>query len=336
MPKGTTGPRARYAHQACDVCRLKKVKCDGVKPVCGPCLGSRRELECAWLKEPVRKPRTEAHFEALRKRADALEAYSKQLEQRLAQCTCSISRDTAPVAPDFALLGRGDTDGEEVSDDEGDITRELCLPTERLQLDDRDLLSLGSTTPFRFKSMVIPTLRPDPFPSAPIDPGGVYVLLLDGADEAQCSPEVNWRMYLPSELPFDRREHDRLLDIVFKYFTSWCMRVVPALFLRHMYRYIMHRGPQRLKTAHYSPMLHNAILALAATYSDDPAVRNIEARRAIAAHAKTYPEPSDRAPTLDLGPNPRIKTKRVGSIGADWQPIANAFCAGLVRRLRHR
>ncbi|KAJ7062675.1 hypothetical protein C8F01DRAFT_948653, partial [Mycena amicta] len=288
-----TGLRGRYAHQACDVCRLKKIKCDGLKPICGPCLASRRELECSWMKEPVRKPRTEAHFEALRKRADASEAYSRLLEERLTRCCCqSFGDDFRPQKMDPEQTNEEDSDGG--ASDGADITEELCVPTENLKLDNRDLVFPGHSTPFRFAT----TLKPSVQASGPDDTtagmspssSDSYVLLLSGVDESDSDPDLAWCRYLPEDIPFDRREHDRILDLVFKFFTSWCMRIVPTLFLRDMHRYITHRGPQKIKTAHYSPMLHNALLALGSAYSDDPAVCAISARRAIAAHAKSFIE----------------------------------------------
>ncbi|KAJ7062679.1 fungal-specific transcription factor domain-containing protein [Mycena amicta] len=301
MPKGT-GLRGRYAHQACDVCRLKKIKCDGLKPICGPCLASRRELECSWMKEPVRKPRTEAHFEALRKRADALEAYSRLLEERLAKCSCQSSVDDGHLQFRLEQMGRGqahDEDSDGAVSEGADITQELCVSTENLTLEDRDLLFHGNTTPFRFatnRKQSVPVTRPDTISARP----GSYVLLIDGVDETECDPTFDWRKYLPADLPFDRREHDRMLDIVFKFFTCWGMRVVPALFLRDMHRYITHQGPQKIKTAHYSPMLHNALLALGSAFSEDPSVRAISSRRSIAAHAKSFIEAEVMRPDISV------------------------------------
>ncbi|KAJ7201487.1 hypothetical protein B0H12DRAFT_531505 [Mycena haematopus] len=52
MPKGLANPKGRgpYSTQACTICRSKKVKCDGVKPVCGSCAASGRDDEVRWMK----------------------------------------------------------------------------------------------------------------------------------------------------------------------------------------------------------------------------------------------------------------------------------------------
>ncbi|KAJ7062681.1 hypothetical protein C8F01DRAFT_985817, partial [Mycena amicta] len=303
MPKGS-GPaasrvRARYAQQACDVCRAKKIKCDGVKHVCGPCNASNRKMECAWTKETVRKPRTEAHFEALRKHADALEAYLRVLEERLAKCSCQIVNDGQGHLQ-FRPEQIDEDSDEGAGSDEADITQELCVPTASLKLEDRDLMLHGITTPFRFATN--PLTRAPTLHATSTSPNASYVLMLDGVDESQCDPTFPWSRYLPDDILFDRREHDRLLDLVFKYFTSWCMRIIPTLFLRDMHRYLTHPHPypHKLKTAHYSPMLHNALLALGSAYSDDPRVRSVSARRAISAHAKSFIEAEVIRPDISV------------------------------------
>lgn len=81
----------------------------------------------------------------------------------------------------------------------------------------------------------------------------------------------------------------RLLDLLFKFFTSWCLRVVPALFLRDMYRALSVPASQTPpKTPHYSPMLHNALIALAAAFSDDPHISDLATRQKFATVAKGY------------------------------------------------
>ncbi|KAF7297474.1 Zn(2)-C6 fungal-type domain-containing protein [Mycena indigotica] len=299
MPKGT-GLRARYAHQACDVCRVKKIKCDGLKPICGPCIASSRKAECAWLKEPVRKPRSEAHFEALRKRVDALESYSQLLEQRLAGCHCQ-NNDGENAQNHIQLRPQVDDESDGGQSSDGDITQELCMPTERLKLDERDLLSLGNTTPFRFSQpRAVPSTTSLVTRDHLSSDSGSYTLLLDGVAESQADLACDWTRHLPSDIVFDRREHDRILDHVFKYFTCWCMRVVPALFLRDMHRYLMHSGSTQAKTPHYSPMLHNALLALGSAYSSTPEVSNIDARRTLAAHAKGFIEAEVMRPNVTV------------------------------------
>jgi hypothetical protein len=131
-------------------------------------------------------------------------------------------------------------------------------------------------------------------------------------------PDFDWSRHLPREVFMDRREHDkfvsiccntfyylflmgRLLDLLFKFFTSWGLRIVPPLFLRDMYR-ALSTPPSRSppKTPHYSPMLHNALLALAMTFSDDPHIRDLNSRQFFARKAKSYWEAECQQPSISL------------------------------------
>ena len=53
-----------------------------------------------------------------------------------------------------------------------------------------------------------------------------------------------------------------------------------------------------LKTAHYSPMLHNALLAVATAFSDDPSIRDPAARHQFADKAKSCLESECELPKL--------------------------------------
>ncbi|KAJ7116214.1 hypothetical protein C8R43DRAFT_1242292 [Mycena crocata] len=303
MPKETSNPTPRgrtgrtNTSQACDICRDKHIKCDGVKVVCGPCTASGRESECAWTKQPVRKPRTEAHFEALRKRADALEVYSKLLEDMLSKCVCQKSGNADSHLQFRPQEMEEDLDEEAISD--VGITQELCVPTENLKLEDRDLFLHGITAPFRFATKH--PGHPSRFPEIIENPSASYVLMVDGIDEAHYDPDFDWSRYLPSQVPLDRREHDRLLDLLFKFALSWCMRIVPALFLRDMHRYLsVPRSRTPPRTPHYSPMLHNAVVAMATAFSDDPRIRDIKSRQYFAAAAKSCIEDECQKPNISV------------------------------------
>jgi hypothetical protein len=93
----------------------------------------------------------------------------------------------------------------------------------------------------------------------------------------------------------------RLLDLLFKFITCWCLRIVPPLFLRDMYRALI--GPPSQpppKTPHYSPMLHNALIALATAFSDDPRIRDLNSRQFFARKAKSYIEAECQRPNISV------------------------------------
>ncbi|KAL7930210.1 fungal-specific transcription factor domain-containing protein [Trichoderma chlorosporum] len=66
---------------ACDSCRERKVRCDGAKPVCGPCQARNRPLLCAYhVLSDSEKARCErAYVQSLRTQINRLE---QQVEQR--------------------------------------------------------------------------------------------------------------------------------------------------------------------------------------------------------------------------------------------------------------
>lgn len=142
------------------------------------------------------------------------------------------------------------------SDPENDPTvKELCIPTRNLNLEEGGfLLAHGNTAVWRFMQVPLPAQGPSRFPAIAENPDATYVLLVDGVDDSHYNPNFDWSRHLPSNVPLDRRSHDKALDLLFKFFTSWCFRIVPALFLRDMYRaLIVPRSHTPPKTPHYSP-----------------------------------------------------------------------------------
>ncbi|KAJ4496122.1 hypothetical protein C8J55DRAFT_545420 [Lentinula edodes] len=306
---GTRG-KGTYASRACSVCKRKKIKCDEVRPSCGSCEASGRREECAWTGESARKPRTEAHFEAMRRRTDALERYANILESMLEKCqrehggTYQDNQSYLQFRPkDYGdekmeyeeIEGESNLDGD-------DITAEICVSAQNLTLDERGLVFYGNAAPFRFANTFCTLPKHvSIIPDAEINLSERYMLLVDGADPTHYDPLFDWSRYLPSQVPLTRQEHDRVLDLLFKFFTSWCMRIVPVLFLRDMYRYLsVHRSQTPPKTSHYSPMLHNALLAVATGFSDNPEIRNFKARNFFADQAKRLMESEVQRPNVSV------------------------------------
>ncbi|KAF7343395.1 Zn(2)-C6 fungal-type domain-containing protein [Mycena venus] len=307
MPKGAAHPKVRgpYATQACTICRAKKSRCDGVKPVCGSCAASGRDDECSWGRDTAtRKPRTEAHFEALRKRTDALQAYVERLEGMLAKCVCQDVSGHLQFRPQPGeKIAKEEVESDpEIVDSDGEITKELTLPTQSLKLDDKlgNLILHGVTSsPFRFGDR--PPNEVSRIPEVIDNPNASYVLQLDGVDISQTHPDIDWSRYLPPEVAIDRREHDKILDVSFKFFTMWAFRVVPSLFLRDMYRALsVPRSKKPPRTPNYSPMLHNAILSLITVFSDEPYLRDRKTRQHFVNTAKAMLEAECWKPDISL------------------------------------
>ncbi|KDR76970.1 hypothetical protein GALMADRAFT_95630 [Galerina marginata CBS 339.88] len=326
-PSGTGNPRGRGTYNpACDVCARKKTKCDGIKPVCQPCRLQGRQLECAWTKNPVRKPRTEQHFEAMHKRAENLRARVEEYRQyadKLEGLLDIVQQDyNLPLSVDFRASRPSDNDGllgssfdldhdhdydfsVTVDDNEGssdsDPTKEICLPTQSLKIEEGGLiLHHGNTAPFRFEHLELP-IQASRFPALADNPDATYVLLVDGVPDEHCNPAFDWSRHLPQAVPLDRRSHDKALDLLFKFFTSWCLRIVPDLFLRDMYRALSAPASDPPpKTPHYSPMLHNALVALGLAFLDEHRFRDLKARQYFANTAKSYIEAECRKPNLSV------------------------------------
>ncbi|KAJ7159997.1 fungal-specific transcription factor domain-containing protein [Mycena crocata] len=289
--------RGPYSIQACVVCRVKKSKCDGVKPVCGSCGASGRNNECSWGQAvDSRKPRTEAHFEALRKRANSLQAHVDLLERMLARCVCQDVSAHVQSRPHEEQSAKPRDD--DVLNPDEEIVQELTVPAQCLKFDNNlgNLLLHGITTPLRFNSRPpSEVLRVMELPEDPIDS---YVLLLDGATFPD---PLDWSRHLPPEVALDRCEHDKILDLSFKFLTSFSLRIVPSLFLRDMHRAL--RGPRSQlppRTPHYSPMLHNALLAVSAIYSDNPYLRAPKTRQYFVNVALDRLQADCRKPDLSL------------------------------------
>ncbi|KAJ6463952.1 hypothetical protein C8R45DRAFT_504466 [Mycena sanguinolenta] len=280
-------------------------QCDGVKPVCGSCAASGRDEECSWGRDrAARKPRTEAHFEALRKRTDALQAYVERLEGMLAKCVCQDVSGHLQFRPQHFESEQIEEVGSDldVFDSDEEITKELTVLTQALKLDDRsgNLILHGATgSPFRFVHK--PPAEVSRIPEVVENPDATYVLQLDGVDISQTHPDIDWSRHLPPEVALDRREHDKILDISFKFCNMWCLRMVPSFFLRDMYRALsVPRSEKPPRTSHYSPLIHNAVLSVYAVFSDNPYLRDRTTRKFFFRAAQALIEVESLKPDISL------------------------------------
>ena len=115
------------------------------------------------------------------------------------------------------------------------------------------------------------------------------------------SNSTHWDMFLPREADgfplITRDQHDRALDLFFRFFTSWTIRVIPHFFLRDLV--IATEAPDpKPQINHYGPMLHNIIMAIALAFSDEVALRERSLREKFVAQGKTSLDTECQKPTL--------------------------------------
>lgn len=93
----------------------------------------------------------------------------------------------------------------------------------------------------------------------------------------------------------------RALDLLFKFSTSFCMRIIPPLFLRDMcHTLLVPSSHERPKTSHYSPMLHNVLVGLALAFLDDPKLRDLKTRQYFIDKSKSYMEIECQQPDISV------------------------------------
>lgn len=115
------------------------------------------------------------------------------------------------------------------------------------------------------------------------------------------SNSTKWDMFLPlgddgSKL-ITRDQHDRALELFFRFFTSWSLRIIPHFFLRDLV--IATEAPDpKPQINHYSPMLHNIIIAIALAFSDVSALRERSLRDKFISHGKLSLDSECQRPAL--------------------------------------
>ncbi|GIK05000.1 hypothetical protein Aspvir_009099 [Aspergillus viridinutans] len=79
-------PKRRKVAVACDECRARKVRCDGIQPVCGPCT-KRSDARCVYTGEPEKRRAVRNYIASLESKIRHLESPGGQQVSRYAQST---------------------------------------------------------------------------------------------------------------------------------------------------------------------------------------------------------------------------------------------------------
>ncbi|OCF30960.1 hypothetical protein I316_07366 [Kwoniella heveanensis BCC8398] len=102
--------------------------------------------------------------------------------------------------------------------------------------------------------------------------------------------------YLPTDVYLTKEQHDLALDRFFTYYACWGQRSHPILFRRDME--IALSGDSSAKMTSYSPMLHNAIMAIALGMSDEYHLRDTDTRSKFAKKAKDFIDHEGMKPSV--------------------------------------
>ncbi|KAK1637517.1 hypothetical protein BDP81DRAFT_318007 [Colletotrichum phormii] len=250
--RAASQPKRRYTSKACEECRRRRAKCDGLRPICGRC--SERSINCLYRsEEDGRKPASKTYVQLLRNRIDLLEAvlqsHTIDVEAAVAQLSAA---GTAPQLSSIAsTLATGSDAGLSAS-----AFDDLCATFEgALSLDesvnydqDGEMRYFGPASgrlEFQSESTSESDDHASPLTSKSMETNR-YILPL----EADVYPED-----LTTEL----------IDLFFEYQNPWCQVVDEKLF----------RESMKTQGRFFSPCLLNCILALGSRYSDRIDTRSI-------------------------------------------------------------
>ena len=144
-------------------------------------------------------------------------------------------------------------------------------------------------------------------------------LSVESAEEAPVGPvghSHDYRRFLPPSVPISHPEHTAIIDRFFRFYASWCQRAVPNLFHQDMIRAITLPSNTPLpRFTHYSPFLHNTILAMALRWSDDAALNTPRNRTTFAAAAEMHLSRELPRPTLATVQGLALKSSYHSTLG---------------------
>ncbi|PHH84764.1 hypothetical protein CDD83_1432 [Cordyceps sp. RAO-2017] len=255
--------KRRCISTACIACRKRKSKCDGALPSCAAC-ASVYGTECIY--DPNSDHRRKGVY---RERADSIKARSSTL-QVIVEAILNASEDDVPdivrrvracdnldrVAQQIATsaAGQGGVASSEYSGDEADAAAyvpvegetELARKMGELRLENGSLRFIGGTSHLIY--LGDPADEPFAEPQA-----GLF-----SSDE---NPTTSW-----TQVTDDAGLVTHLIDMYFNYHYAYFTTLSKKLFLRDFAKGAS--GIVRGTTAHCSPLLVNAMLALGCHFTD--------------------------------------------------------------------
>lgn len=305
MASTSTSPKKRtpYTTKACNSCRRRRCKCDGVHPVCGTC--SFYGHECTWSQEEdARRPATKQLVESLRMRIRELETENAELKIE----PNAIGGTAAQESGGTFLASPDDIHSTHTS---GMGTAEDHPGRSHLTMQNGSIIASGPTSMWStFPAGNADLRKTFTFPS---EATYQYIFLKDPSiplhmqpHDVQLSEQCQWNRYLPvidAEAGFTRLEHDILLHKLFSFHTVWLHALEPRYFLRDMLAQLTtgYECSGMTGSEHaigFSPFLHCSLMSLATALSDNPQIREKKTRNQFALCAKQYLEGECERPTL--------------------------------------
>lgn len=146
----------------------------------------------------------------------------------------------------------------------------------------------------------------------------------------------DFRLYLPRNVDITLAQHTAILDRFFRFFASWGMRASPELFKQDMDRAVMlPPNTPAARFSHYSPFLHNIILAIALMWAEDQRLSHTDTRTIFAEQAERYLALELARPTLATVQGLALKSSLHSTLGdhsSGWAYFGMAERACLSRK----
>ncbi|KAI5478464.1 hypothetical protein MNV49_005105 [Pseudohyphozyma bogoriensis] len=153
--------------------------------------------------------------------------------------------------------------------DDEDTKESWVTQLDELQLDEASgsLRFLGPLSTFSNSGTIWPAHDFPVDTTSPLSPRGSAGEIAPSPESDLSSNDVkfDWSRNLPGDLGITRQVHDNIIELFEAFFAPWCMVVDMAKFREDMYICLSSSPTSPApppRTPYYSPMLHNAILAL--------------------------------------------------------------------------
>ncbi|KAI1452360.1 fungal-specific transcription factor domain-containing protein [Annulohypoxylon moriforme] len=237
--------KRKYATTACEPCRKRHAKCDGVTPVCSRC--SKRTLTCTYPKvEDGRRPAPKSYVHMLRERINILE---RTLEAH------SLNVETAVARTLKATAG---VDDQQSSNQQG-ASGPVCVGT----LSKDALLNFDSDGEARYFGIASGRLEfgndiCDNPQNQPATGGDSQAEITRLRINQFCQDTIH-------EQPISPELEEELIQIYFKWEQPWVQVVDEKLFRDH----------RATKGKYFSPLLLNCILAVASRLGHHEGTRSV-------------------------------------------------------------